>query len=76
MEAKMAGGAQMFMFSGNSDTMRIGLRNVESCREVLKCHSIPIIAEDTGANYGRTIEFDCETGKLVIRSVQHGVKEL
>jgi chemotaxis protein CheD len=43
---------------------------------MLKKYSIPIKAEDTGANYGRTIEFNCETGKLVIRSVQQGVKEL
>lgn len=76
MEAKMAGGAQMFAFSNNSDTMRIGPRNVESCKEILNRYRIPIRAEDTGANYGRTIEFDCATGILVIRSVQHGVKEI
>jgi chemotaxis protein CheD len=76
MEAKMAGGAQMFAFSNNSDTMRIGPRNVESCKEILTRYKIPIRAEDTGGNYGRTIEFDCTTGILVIRSVQHGVKEM
>ncbi|WP_284639083.1 chemotaxis protein CheD [Paenibacillus silviterrae] len=75
MQAKMAGGAQMFAF-GSSDTMRIGPRNVESCKELLLSYKIPILAEDTGGNYGRTIEFDCETGILVIRSVQQGVKEL
>lgn len=76
MEAKMAGGAQMFAFSNNNDTMRIGPRNVESCKEMLSRYKIPIRAEDTGGNYGRTIEFDCSTGKLFIRSVQHGVKEM
>ncbi|WP_438446916.1 chemotaxis protein CheD [Gorillibacterium sp. sgz5001074] len=76
MEAKLAGGAQMFAFSNNSDTMRIGPRNVESCKEILNRYRIPIRSEDTGANYGRTIEFDCATGMLVIRSVQHGVKEI
>jgi chemotaxis protein CheD len=76
MEAKLAGGAQMFAFAGNHDTMRIGPRNVESCKEMLKKYSIPIKAEDTGANYGRTIEFSCETGSLMIRSVQQGIKEL
>jgi chemotaxis protein CheD len=76
LEAKLAGGAQMFAFAGNHDTMRIGPRNVESCKAMLKKYSIPVKAEDTGANYGRTIEFDCETGILVIRSVQQGVKEL
>ncbi|WP_282941842.1 chemotaxis protein CheD [Paenibacillus sp. RC67] len=76
MEAKMAGGSQMFAFGGSSDTMRIGPRNVESCKEMLKHYLIPLKAEDTGGNYGRTIEFNCETGTLVIRSVQQGVKEL
>ncbi|WP_159884356.1 chemotaxis protein CheD [Paenibacillus puerhi] len=76
MAAKMAGGAQMFAFGSQSDTMRIGPRNVESCKEVLARYQIPILGEDTGGNYGRTIEFDCVTGVLVIRSVQHGVKEL
>lgn len=76
MEAKLAGGAQMFAFGGSSDTMRIGPRNVESCKELLKRYAIPLKAEDTGGNYGRTIEFDCETGVLFIRSVQKGIKEL
>lgn len=76
LEAKMAGGAQMFAFSNNSDTMRIGPRNVDSCKEMLTRYRIPLKAEDTGGNYGRTIEFDCATGILVIRSVQHGIKEM
>ncbi|MEW9697698.1 chemotaxis protein CheD [Paenibacillus sp. SI8] len=76
MEAKLAGGAQMFAFAGNNDTMRIGPRNVESCKEMLKKFEIPIKAEDTGANYGRTIEFNSDSGILLIRSVQQGVKEI
>ncbi|WDZ63833.1 chemotaxis protein CheD [Paenibacillus polymyxa] len=74
--AKMAGGAQMFAFAGSGDTMRIGPRNVESCKDMLVDLGIPLIAEDTGGNYGRTIELDSETGVLNIRSVQKGVKEL
>jgi chemotaxis protein CheD len=76
LEAKLAGGAQMFAFAGNNDTMRIGPRNVESCKEMLNRYKIPILAEDTGANYGRTIEFFSATGILQIRSVQLGVKEI
>jgi len=74
--AKMAGGAQMFAFAGSGDTMRIGPRNVESCKEMLKKLGISLYSEDTGANYGRTIEISSETGILTIRSVQKGVKEL
>lgn len=74
--AKMAGGAQMFAFAGSGDTMRIGPRNVESCKEMLNKLGISLLAEDTGANYGRTIEISSDTGILTIRSVQKGVKEL
>ncbi len=74
--AKMAGGSQMFTFAGTGDSMRIGPRNVESCKTMLLQLGIPLLAEDTGGNYGRTIELDCETGILFIRSVQMGIKEL
>ena len=75
--AKLAGGAQMFSFTGSNDsTMRIGPRNVDSCKEVLKRFSIPIKAEDTGGNFGRTIEFYCSTGMLLVRTAQNGVKEI
>ena len=74
--SKMAGGSQMFAFSGAGDTMRIGPRNADTCREMLEKLKIPLLAEDTGGNYGRTIEMNCETGLLTICSVQMGVKEL
>lgn len=67
--AKIAGGAQMFAFSNNSDMMRIGERNVEATKIKLAELGINIRAEDTGANYGRTIEFYPENGTLLIKSV-------
>ncbi|WP_232697055.1 chemotaxis protein CheD [Brevibacillus daliensis] len=74
--AKLAGGAQMFTFLSQNDTMRIGPRNVEACKQVLKEHSIQILAEDTGGSSGRTIEMDAETGILQIRMVNQGTKEV
>lgn len=74
--AKLAGGAQMFAFQSASETMRIGMRNVETCKAILEKLEIPVCAEDTGGNYGRTIELYCETGILLVRSVQFGTKEL
>jgi chemotaxis protein CheD len=66
--AKLAGGANMFTSSAHDDIMKVGQRNVEACRNLLKEYSIPIVAEDTGGNYGRTIEFCCETSLLKIRT--------
>lgn len=76
MVAKLAGGAQMFAFAGGSDSMRIGPRNVESAKLALESARIPLLAEDTGANYGRTVELDSASGIFIIRSVQFGVKEI
>jgi chemotaxis protein CheD len=76
LQAKMAGGAQMFAFAGGTDTMRIGPRNVEAARLALQKLSIPLVTEDTGGNYGRTVELSSATGILVIRSVKIGVKEI
>jgi chemotaxis protein CheD len=72
LQAKFAGGAQMFQFSSGTDLMRIGPRNAEAVREKLKLLQIPVIAEDVGGNRGRTIEFDPETGLLKIKTVNKG----
>ena len=65
--AKIAGGATMFVFSGASDLGSIGERNIKSVKETLAALSIPIAAEDTGLEYGRTIIFDNNSKKLTIR---------
>jgi len=67
--AKIAGGAQMFAFQGNDTMMRVGDRNVQAVKAKLAELKIPILAEDTGANYGRTVIFYPETGDFVIRAV-------
>lgn len=74
LQAKIAGGSQMFQFSGGSDIMRIGPRNVEAVKKKLAEVRIPIVSSDVGGNCGRTIEFDPETGMLKIRTVNKGEK--
>lgn len=76
MIAKIAGGAQMFAFQSNNEMLRVGERNVEATKQILHQLKIPIIAEDTGLNYGRTIEFYPESGELIIRSVGKPLKTL
>lgn len=67
--AKIAGGAQMFGFGSNSEMVRVGERNVQATRKKLTEMKIPILAEDTGKNFGRTVIFYPETGDFVIRAV-------
>ena len=69
MVAKIAGGATMFTFQGKNDMMQVGDRNVEAVKKKLKEISIPILAQDTGKNYGRTVTFYPETGEFHIRAV-------
>ena len=52
MTAKIAGGATMFATTGNS----IGDRNVAMVKQELNRLHIRLVAEDTGANFGRTVE--------------------
>lgn len=70
--AKIAGGAQMFSFQSQSDLGRVGDRNVEAVKKKLQEMKIPILAEDTGKSYGRTVVFYPETGDFIIRSVGRG----
>lgn len=67
--AKIAGGAQMFGFNSNSEMVRVGERNVQATKKKLAQLKIPILAEDTGKNFGRTVIFYPETGDFVIRAV-------
>ncbi len=76
MTAKIAGGAQMFAYSSGSDIIRIGARNAEATREILAGYRIPILADDTGGTFGRTIEFYACDGRLMVKTIGHGVKTL
>ncbi|MCI5501422.1 MAG: chemotaxis protein CheD [Lachnospiraceae bacterium] len=76
LTAKIAGGAQMFAFNSNNDMLRVGERNVEAVKTKLNSIGIRILAEDTGLNYGRTVEFYPETGDFVIKAVGKPVKTI
>ncbi|MCR5846534.1 MAG: chemotaxis protein CheD [Lachnospiraceae bacterium] len=67
--AKIAGGAQMFSFQNKSDMVRVGEQNVLATKKKLSECGIPILAEDTGLNFGRTVIFYPENGDFVIRAV-------
>lgn len=75
--AKIAGGAQMFSFQNKtSNLLNIGERNIIAVIEVLNKFGIPILAQDVGGNFGRTIEFHAKTGILVIKTINYGTKEI
>lgn len=74
--AKIAGGAQMFSFQNATDIMRVGTRNAEAAKKILKDLNIKVIAEDTGGNYGRTVSIDLNTGVYKVKTIDKGEKEI
>lgn len=70
--AKVAGGADMFSFTGIS----IGQRNIEMVKKELVRLNIKIVAEDTGCNYGRTVECCPVTGEMTVKTLQHNIRIL
>ncbi len=72
MYAKLAGGAKMFSRGVDNEMLNIGEQNIEAVHGILQDLRIPVMAEDVGKTYGRTIEFDTSTGELFIKSVGIG----
>ncbi|MCX7715745.1 MAG: chemotaxis protein CheD [Clostridia bacterium] len=69
LTAKIAGGANMFSGILTASTSQIGERNIAETKATLDRLGIKIVGEDTGGNYGRTIEFNSENGILYVRSL-------
>ncbi len=76
LKAKIAGGASMFSFGDKSPISDIGNRNGISVKEVLSKLGIPILSEDLGGSSGRTMIIEALDGKVFIRTVGKGMKEL
>jgi len=70
--AKIAGGAKMFDFDSTDDLLNVGKRNAMACKEALEKLNINLIAEDTGLNYGRTVELYTEDGRFKIKTIGKG----
>ncbi|MDI3472129.1 MAG: chemotaxis protein CheD [Thermotogaceae bacterium] len=71
LEAKIAGGANMFK---NSGSLNIGMKNIEAVKEQIRKYKIKLLAEDVGGNRARSIEYNISTGVLLIRVVGGGEK--
>jgi chemotaxis protein CheD len=73
--AKIVGGASMFRTS--SANLNIGERNAAAVKECLKTKGIPIKAEDTGGNEGRTVfYFPAEGGRVTIKKADGRLRDL
>ena len=75
LTAKLAGGASMFaqLLPGGTN---MGERNILACREALAANEVPIVAEDVGADYGRSVYLHVADGRVVIKSLKAGERVL
>ena len=74
--AKIAGGASMFGQLVNGTGINVGERNIAATRDALALAKIPIIAEDTGLDYGRSVYFHLSDGRVEVRSLKKGDRVL
>lgn len=75
--AVLAGGANMFPSLFTTEGIAdIGERNIQASREILKAKGIQLMAEDTGKDYGRTVEYHSAAGEVYIKSLKFGLQRL
>ena len=67
IKAHIVGGASMF---GKSNSLlNVGEKNYIAAREILERHRIPIIYEDVGGTYGRTLIYYHPSGKIEVKTL-------
>ena len=74
--ARLAGGASMFAGLAAPGTIQMGERNTVACRQVLMHHGVPIAAQATGGDFGRTVKLWVADGRVEVSSVSHGIQSL
>ncbi len=72
IEAKMAGGANMF---GHDGPMQIGDLNAKAVKQELQRAGIKLVSEDTGGQKGRRVTFDCRNGEFLVQTVAQTLRK-
>jgi chemotaxis protein CheD len=76
IRAKIVGGASMFTSLLSATGLQIGERNVVATRGALEQAGIPVVAQDVGGDYGRSVYFSVRDGRLVVKSLKAGNVDL
>lgn len=74
--ARLAGGASMFMNLQPAGTIQMGERNLVAVRAALTHHAVPLVGSAVGGDYGRTIRFFVDDGRIEVSTVRRGVTHL
>lgn len=76
VSAKIVGGASMFANLLPAGGINIGERNIVAVRDALAQANVPIVGEDTGADYGRSVYLHLCDGRVEVRSLKKGSRVL
>lgn len=67
--AKMAGGASMFRGLSPNGVAAVGERNAAAVRHALEQLDIPLLGEDIGGNWGRTVYVQASDSAYIVSNV-------
>jgi chemotaxis protein CheD len=73
---KIFGGARMFSFINADSVLNVGQKNIEAAMSALKEAGIKIIGQEVGGTFGRTLEMNLEDGRVLVKTVSWGEKEV
>jgi chemotaxis protein CheD len=69
LEGRLVGGASMFTSLMGPGSLNMGERNVRAAREALKAAGIPLLAEQVGGDFGRSVRYRVGEGRTTVTSV-------
>ena len=76
LSAKIVGGASMFGNLLPGGGINIGERNILAVRAALADLGLPVVAEDVGSDYGRSVYLHVNDGRVEVRSLRKGSRVL
>lgn len=74
LQAKMAGGANVFQNENKKSVFNIGLRNVDAIKNMLTEKKILLVSEDVGSSSGRFVVFNAKSSELTVKERTRGVR--
>ncbi|MEP7380117.1 MAG: chemotaxis protein CheD [Gemmatimonadota bacterium] len=75
-EARLVGGASMFANLLKGGGINMGERNVVATRRALAAAGVPIVGEEVGGDFGRSVYLDIATGQVRVSSIRHAERLL
>lgn len=74
--AKIFGGAHMFSFINSDSALNVGQKNIEMAEDTFRELGIKVMAQEVGGTFGRTVELNLENGKVLVKTISWGEKEV